>query len=79
MSTPTTSATGERPTLPMIVHATEFADEWEDSSGSWGKVRIPKGKGIMTEVLERARAAPDARMAEEYGDRMGVLVANCKR
>jgi len=67
-----------RRALPVIQNAREFVDEWEDFSESWGKVRTPKGEGVMTEVLERARAAPDDRMAEEYGDKMGLLVAICR-
>ncbi|MFC1597195.1 hypothetical protein ACFL5Q_04550 [Planctomycetota bacterium] len=67
-----------RRALPMIVHATEFTDEWEDFTESWSKVRFPKGKGIMADVLERARAAADARAAAEYdSEKAGVLVAIC--
>ncbi|MFH1922445.1 MAG: hypothetical protein ABIP48_21500 [Planctomycetota bacterium] len=65
--------------LPNIVNAYDFVDEWEDFSESWDKVRYPRGEGVMVEVLERARAAPDARAAAEYeSERMGVLVAICR-
>ncbi|GAF82856.1 unnamed protein product, partial [marine sediment metagenome] len=65
--------------LPNIVNARDFIDEWEDFCESWGKVRYAKGEGAMVEVLERAKAAPDAAAIEEYeSEKMGVLVALCR-
>lgn len=52
---------------PNIVNA-GFADCYSDFAESWDKVRHPRGQGLMTALLERAKAAPLPEVAKPFED-----------
>jgi len=67
--------------LPVIVNARTFEENWWDFAESWDKVHFPKGEGVVTALLEKAKTAPIPRIVKTKGyedEEIVLLVRLCR-